>query len=171
MQLVKKAERTSASAFLEALIAAVPYKIHTVLTDNGIQFAFPPRYANGPTARYTIHMFDMRCRENGIEHRLTKIKHPWTNGQVERMDRTIADFISAYNYARRLKILKGLAPYEYICKCWTSQPQRFNLNPLQQMPGLNTYFPVRERFLRHFPARRRRQAESPTNRRMQPEQS
>ncbi|WP_245287078.1 integrase core domain-containing protein, partial [Bradyrhizobium sp. Tv2a-2] len=96
--------------------------------------------------------------ENGIEHRLTKIKHPWTNGQVERMNRTIkeatvqryhydrhdqlqahlADFINAYNYARRLKTLKGLTPYEYICKCWTSQPERFKLNPLQQMPGLNT---------------------------------
>jgi hypothetical protein len=63
-------------------ISAVPYKIHTVLTDNGIQFTFPPRYADGPTARYVTHMFDMRCRENGIEHRLTKIKHPWTNGQA-----------------------------------------------------------------------------------------
>jgi transposase-like protein len=83
VQLVKKTGRTSASAFLEALIAAVPYQIHTVLTDNGIQFTFPPRYADGPTARYMTHMFDMRCRENGIEHRLTKIKHPWTNGQVE----------------------------------------------------------------------------------------
>lgn len=30
-------------------------------------------------------MFDMRCRENGIEHRLTKIMHSWTNGQAERM--------------------------------------------------------------------------------------
>ena len=68
--------------FPRSLIAAVPYKIHTVLTDNGVQFTFPPRYADGPTARYTTHMFDMRCRENGIEHRLTKIKHPWTNGQV-----------------------------------------------------------------------------------------
>jgi hypothetical protein len=38
------------------LIAAVPYKIHTVLTDNGIQFTFPPRYAGGPTARYATHM-------------------------------------------------------------------------------------------------------------------
>src|SRR4029077_13623197 len=37
-QLVRKTGRTSAAAFLEALIAAVPYKIHTVLTDNGIQF-------------------------------------------------------------------------------------------------------------------------------------
>src|SRR4030088_1522266 len=76
VQLVKKTGRTSASAFLEALIAAVPYKIHTVLPDNGIQFTFPPRYADGPTARYVTHMFNMRCRQNGISHRLTKIKHP-----------------------------------------------------------------------------------------------
>jgi transposase InsO family protein len=158
VQLVKKTGSTSASAFLMALLKAVPYKIHTVLTDNGIQFTFPPRYADGPTARYMTHMFDMRCRENGIEHRLTKIKHPWTNGQVERMNRTIkeatvkryhydehrqlqshlADFINAHNYARRLKTLKGLTPYEYICKIWTNDPNRFRLDPIHQMPGLNT---------------------------------
>src|ERR1700729_4454969 len=79
------------------------------------------------------------------------------NGQVERMNRTIKDatvkrhhydshdqlrthlrdFVSAYNFARRLKTLKGLTPYEFVCKAWTSQPQRFKLNPLQQMQGLN----------------------------------
>jgi transposase InsO family protein len=157
-QLVEKANRVTASAFLVALIAAVPYKIHTVLTDNGIQFRLPPRYADGPTARYVMHMFDMRCRENGIEHRFTKINHPWTIGQVERMNRTIkdatvkryhydshaqlrrhlGDFISAYNFGRRLKTLKGLTPYEYICKIWTAEPKRFRLNPLHKMPGLNT---------------------------------
>jgi len=158
VQLVTKTDRNSASAFLMDLIEAVPYKIHTVLTDNGIQFTFPPRYADGPTARYMTHMFDMRCQENGIEHRLTKIKHPWTNGQVERMNRTIkeatvkryhydshsqfkrhlGDFITAYNFARRLKTLKGLTPFEFICKCWTKEPERFRLNPIHQMPGLNT---------------------------------
>jgi transposase-like protein len=76
VQLTSKANRVTASAFLAALIAAVPYKIHTVLTDNGIQFTFPPRYADGPTATWMTHMFDMRCNENQIEHRLTKIKHP-----------------------------------------------------------------------------------------------
>src|SRR3954453_5095208 len=137
---------------------AVPYKIHTVLTDNGIQFRLPPRQANAPNARYMSHMFALRCREHGIEHRFTKINHPWTNGQVERMNRTIkdatvkryhyddhdqlrrhlADFVAAYNFARRLKTLKGLTPYEFVSKCWTSEPDRFKLNPLHQMPGLNT---------------------------------
>lgn len=158
VQLLDKANRKTASAFLEALVEAVPYKINIVLTDNGIQFTFPPRYKDGPTATYMTHMFDMRCRENGIEHRLTKVRHPWTNGQVERMNRTIkdatvkryhyeahgqlrthlGDFINAYNYARRLKTLGGLTPYEYICKIWTTEPERFNLNPIHQMPGLNT---------------------------------
>ena len=170
-RLVEKANRVTASDFLVALIEAVPYKIHTVLTDNGIQFRFPPRYANGPTARFITHMFDKRCRENGIEHRFTKINHPlsamlriacrgsaWTNGQVERMNRIIkdatvkrfhyddhdqlrqqlGDFMAAYNFGRRLKTLNGLTPYEFICKSWTSDPNRFKLNPIHQMPGLNT---------------------------------
>ena len=50
----------------------------------------------------------------------------------------LADFLSAYNFGRRLKTLKGLTPYEYICKCWTSEPERFTPNPLHQMPGLNS---------------------------------
>lgn len=136
----------------------MPYKVHTVLTDNGIQFSDLPSRRHGPTARLRMHMFDRICEANGIEHRTTKPNHPWTNGQVERMNRTIKDatvkryhyarhdqlrqhlqdFIDAYNFARRLKTLKGLTPYEYICKCWTSQPDRFIINPIHQMPGLNT---------------------------------
>ena len=56
----------------------------------------------------------------------------------DQLEAHLADFISAYNYARRLKTLKGLTPYEYICKCWTSRPEQFKLNPLQKMPGLNS---------------------------------
>lgn len=37
----------------------------------------------------------------------------------------------------KLRTLKGFTPYEYICKSWTSQPERSKLNPLQKMPGLN----------------------------------
>ena len=82
--------------------------------------------------------------------------HPWTNGQVERMNRTIkeatvkrfhyddhaqlkrhlADFIDAFNFGRRLKTPKGLTPYEFICKQWTLEQGRFIINPVHQMPGL-----------------------------------
>src|SRR3954470_17932915 len=115
------------------------------------------RDKQAPNAPYMTHIFALRCREHGIEHRFTKINHPWTNGQVERMNRTIkeatvkryhyddhdqlrrhlADFVAAYNFARRLKTLKGLTPFEFVSKCWTSEPDRFKLNPLHQMPGLN----------------------------------
>lgn len=158
VRLEEKANRKTASAFLEALIEACPYKIHTVLTDNGIQFTFPPRYADGPTARYMKHMFDMRCRENGIEHRLTQVGHPWTNGQVERMNRTLKEatvrryhyashdqlrehldtFVNAYNFAKRLKTLRGLTVFEYVNKCWTDEPNRFIKNPAHHFPGLNS---------------------------------
>ena len=158
VQLVERANTKTASAFLNALVEIVPYTIHTVLTDNGIQFADLPKNRSGPTAMLRGHPFDRTCRSHGIEHRLTKPNHPWTNGQVERMNRTIkeatvkryhydnhdqlrghlADFINAYNFARRLKALKGLTPYEYICKVWKSEPKRFRLNPIHQMPGLNT---------------------------------
>src|ERR687894_2063719 len=40
-QLHEKATRRVAGDFLRALIAAVPYKIHTVLTDNGTHFTDP----------------------------------------------------------------------------------------------------------------------------------
>jgi transposase InsO family protein len=155
-QLVDKANRKTAWEFLETVLEAVPYKVHTILTDNGIQFCEQPRNRN--TAYSRPMRFDMICAANGIEHRLTKPNHPWTNGQVERMNRTIkeatvkryyydshdqlrthlSDFLDAYNYARRLKTLSGLTPYEYICKIWTSEPDRFILNPIHQMPGLNT---------------------------------
>jgi transposase InsO family protein len=153
-----RATRVTASAFLVALVAAVPYRIHTVLTDNGIQFADLPRNRDGWTARFRVHRFDQICREHNIEHRLTKPNHPWTNGQVERMNRTIKDatvkryhydshdqlrqhlqlFIDAYNHGRRLKTLRGLTPYEYVARIWTEDPGRFKSDPYRLTPGPNT---------------------------------
>ncbi len=166
VELHEKVARRTAADFLRHLIAAVPYKIHTVLTDNGTHFTTPGNTSSAaPDIKAAIeagelfwaHAFEYACAQCNIDHRLTKPKHPWTNGQAERMNRTIKDatvkryfyethddlrthlndFVSAYNFARRLKTLKGLTPYEFICKAWTKEPRRFILNPLHQMPGLN----------------------------------
>ena len=85
------ANKMNGAAFLREVVVAFPYAIHTVLTDNGMAFADLPKYRDGPTARWMGHIFDRVCRENGIEHRLTKPYHPWTNGQAERMNRTVKD--------------------------------------------------------------------------------
>jgi transposase InsO family protein len=166
VELHEKVTTRVAGDFLRALIRAVPYRVHTVLTDHGIHFTTPSNTASAaPLIRRALkrgetvwaHAFEYACAQNNVDHRLTKPKHPWTNGQVERMNRTLkeatvrryhyeshdqlrqhlADFISAYNFARRLKTLKGLTPYEFICKAWVKERRRFRIDPIHQMPGLN----------------------------------
>ena len=153
VRLEKMAGKMEAAQFLRDLLQAPPYRIHTVLTDNGIQFT-----TRALDSHAFAHIFDRVCSENGIEHRLTKVRHPWTNGQVEPTEshdqgsqrqtlslrrprpasRHLADFIDVYNHARRLKALSGLTPYEFVCKRWISEPDRFAFDPIHQMPGLNT---------------------------------
>ena len=53
----------------------------------------------------------------------------------DQLRKYLASLVAAYNFARRLKTLKGLTPYEFICKAWAAQPERFPSNPLHQMPG------------------------------------
>jgi IS30 family transposase len=151
VELHEQMTRPVAAEFLRHLIAAVPYQIHTILTDNGIQFA------NRSTDRHAFPLlFDRICTQHRIEHRLTKPNHPWTNGQVERMNRTLkeatvyryyyvshqqlrehlATFLMAYNFARRLKTLKGLTPYEYILQQWQQHPEHFKFDPSHLTLGL-----------------------------------
>jgi transposase InsO family protein len=166
VELHEKATTAIAADFLRNLLKAVPYKVHTVLTDNGIHFTTPGSPGSAVSEiklalergeLFRAHAFELACARADIDHRLTKPKHPWTNGQVERMNRTIKeatvkryyyethdqlrghlnDFVAAYNVARRLKTLNGLTPFEYICKVWTKEPGRFNVNPTHQSLGLN----------------------------------
>ncbi len=139
VELHENCKTATSRVFLLRLIKAVPDKIQTVLTDNGIRFTIPggggsavplikDAIANGE--HFWAHAFEYACARNDIDHRTTKPKHPRTNGQVERMNRTIKDatvkrfyyetnkqlrehlanFVAAYNFAKRLKTLNGLTP-------------------------------------------------------------
>ncbi len=80
VRLQASATVEAATAFVPEPIDSLPYRIHTVLTDNGIQFGDLPSRRNGLTARLRMHVFNRVCAANGIEHRTTQPDHPWTNG-------------------------------------------------------------------------------------------
>jgi transposase-like protein len=142
--------------FLKVVIKKFPFKIHTILTDNGAQFTYE-LLAEHLKPKYK-HPFDAICEQNNIEHRLTKFKHPWTNGQVERFNRTlkeattnkyhydtveqlkkhIEDYLLAYNYAKKLRSLKYMTPYEKICSEYKINPDLFINNPYLDLKELNT---------------------------------
>jgi len=102
------------------------------------------------------HSLTRACREHDVEHRLTQINYPWTKRQVERMNLYLREatvksfhydnheqlkthlqtFIDAYNFARRIKTLKGLTPHEFICKTYQNHPQLFKSHSYQKYAGL-----------------------------------
>lgn len=141
----------TAVKFLREMQRSFPNFINKILTDNGLQFTRHKGDKKG-------HVFTKTCAALGIEHRLTKPYHPWTNGQVERMNRTLKEatvkkfyyqnhsllqkhlqvFVDAYNYARPLKALQGLSPYEKICLYLQSEEGKSSINTSYEFTKPNT---------------------------------
>jgi transposase InsO family protein len=150
--------KLNGAAFLRQVVAAFPYRIHTVLTDNGMAFAdLPKNRGRHPEieAIFGGHIFDRVCEEHGITHKLTKPYHPWTNGQAERMNRTVKEatikafhypdlealkahvlaFVQAYNFAKHLKALRWRTPSQAILDAWAKDPSIFRIDPRHLIPG------------------------------------
>ncbi len=153
--------KANGATFLRGVVEAFPYRIHTVLTDNGMAFAdLPKNRGRHPEieAIFGGHVFDRVCDRNGIRHRLTRPYHPWTNGQAERMNRTVKEatikvfhypdlealkahvlaFVRAYNFAKHLKALRWRTPFQAICDAWQADPSAFKVNPHHLIPGPHT---------------------------------
>ena len=79
VEFYEKAGKMNAAAFLRHAIEAFPYKIHTVLTDNGIAFADLPKNRGGPTAYWSgSHAVGRICR--GEQH------HPQADETLPSLD-------------------------------------------------------------------------------------
>lgn len=151
--------------FLKHTIQEFPFKIVKILTDNGSQFTYMllsehlrPRDKDNPD-KYKIHPFDKVCIDNNIEHRLTKFRHPWTNGQVEIMNKVIKShttkkyyyktveefkrhlmsFILFYNHQKKLKSLKYQSPFSFLLDKFDKMPLLFKDEPIHKLVGLNNY--------------------------------
>ena len=76
------------TAFLENALAQYPFKVEKLLTDNGIEFSYNP-LPDGKKPKAKEHPFVALCKAKQIEHRTTLVKHPWTNGMVEAMNKKV----------------------------------------------------------------------------------
>lgn len=115
----------TATAFLEHVVATLPYPIEAVLTDNAFVF----------TMRHALHherltRFQQACAALGIRHHLLRPYAPQSNGKVERFFRTVDDeclhvrplftftarsravdnFVWFYNHERPHLSLGGMTP-------------------------------------------------------------
>ena len=159
VEFYDSAGKAEGAAFLRSVTDVFPYKIYTVLTDNGMAFAGLPKNRNGSTRRdLGPHVFDRVCAEKGIEHRLTKPYHsvdqrPGRTDEPSGQDATVKvyhyddlqslkahalTFVTAYNFAKHLKALRWRTPYQAICEPWTDKPSAFKINPHHLVPGPHT---------------------------------
>jgi transposase InsO family protein len=133
----------SATDFLKKVESACPFKIKTILTDNGTQFT--DRFTSKNKEPSGNHSFDKTCVEAAIDHRLIPPRHPQTNGMVERFNGRITEIVSqtrfsslaalcdtlrnyvrVYNHSIPQRALKHQTPVQAL-KLWqTSNPELFN---------------------------------------------
>jgi transposase InsO family protein len=110
-----KNHKTAAAAksFLQALSRAAPFKIRTILTDNGKEFA---NRLFGQRAKYAsdAHEVDELYAVLGIEHRLTKQKSPQTNGMVERFNGRIEKILRSHHYHSAADLEAALHRYVWL---------------------------------------------------------
>lgn len=150
-KIYKNKSKESSCDFLKYVLERIPYKVFIVLTDNGTEYT---DIARNKAQEIKAHPFDRLCQKHKIEHRLTKVKHPWTNGQVERMNRTIKDatikryhyetleqiqehlqsYLLAYNVAKKLKVLNGKSPIDFLIDKLKLFHYNFKHKPFQYFP-------------------------------------
>jgi len=160
-ELYENKTMESSLSFLDTVFQFFPYHIHRILTDNGLQFTYRalpenkrPRTQDGIIKR---HPFTQRCLNKGIKHKLTQFFSPQTNGQVERMNKTLKDatikmfqydtveqfqvnlhdFLNYYNCSKKLKAIGRKSPFTFLKEKYKLYPKLFTKNPDHYCVGLD----------------------------------
>lgn len=148
LRVYSRKNKEAAADFLVQALGFYPFRIHTILTDNGREFTNIRQNSFGRTGKNPVP-FELICELAGIDYRKTKYKHPWTNGMAERMVRTVKDhttklekyelpeeaaisvmqFQDVYNFKSRLKALDFKTPYQKTMEWFLKEPRLFIKNP------------------------------------------
>lgn len=132
VRLMRDKTAQSARTFLKSLEAASPFRIRTVLTDNGKEFT-DRLFADRSRAPSGDHEFDQLCTALGIEHRLTRVRRPQTNGMVERFNGRIADILRTHRFDSRADLESTLKRYVWLYNHHLPQKALEHRTPIQAM--------------------------------------
>ena len=132
LEILPDKSARSAKGFLQRLIKKAPFNISKVLTDNGKEFT--DRFsANGKRKPTGQHVFDQLCHAEGIEHRLTKPKHPQTNGMVERFNGRISEILATTHFDASKDLQETLYQYQKIYNHHIPQKNLGHITPIQAL--------------------------------------
>ena len=163
-----KSNKTAAAdrSFLNAVAKAAPFKIKTLLTDNGKEFT-DRLFGKHVKDASGEHEFDTLCHARGIEHRLTKPRTPKTNGTVERfngrleqvlrshhfnsaedLEKTLYRYVWLYNEHLPQKALNHQTPVQALKRWQKSHPDLFS-KTVRNHPGSDSRQKYRDCTTRH----------------------
>jgi len=148
LRVYPRKNKEAAADFLIQALGFYPFRIHTILTDNGKEFTNIGQRGFGRIGKNPVP-FELICELAGIDYRKTKFKHPWTNGMAERMVRTVKEhttkleryesneeaaisimqFQDTHNFKSRLKVLEYKSPYQVTMEWFLKEPDLFIKNP------------------------------------------
>ena len=132
LELKSNKTARSAESFLKAAIKAAPFKIKTILTDNGKEFT--DRFiATGERQPTGNHAFDQVCETHAIDHRLIKPGYPQTNGMVERFNGRISEVLATTRFKGKEELEQTLKRYAWLYNSQIPQKALNHQAPIQML--------------------------------------
>lgn len=121
----------SAEAFLKRVREKAPFVVRIVLTDN--DKAFTDRLQAKGRQPSGDHDFDRVCTKAGIDHRLTPVRRPQTNGMVERFNGRISDVLATHRFDSREALEQTIKRYVYLYNHHIPQKALGHQAPIQAL--------------------------------------
>lgn len=140
----------AACDFLQLCLAYFPFRIYTVLTDNGGQYTLKATAA-ALYSKGRRRPFEELCTGYGIRHKTTRPYTPKTNGLVERVngliqeattkrvryetpaqrDQALVTWLVHYMFIRKHRRipLGRMTPFEAACRWYATNPELFTKRP------------------------------------------
>lgn len=131
----------------------MPYRIHTILTDNGVLFSDwgkPRRHRRSPSSTGSVANIASSTGSpspTAMDQRSGRAHSPHARrGHLEsllpetyrQLRSHVADYLAAYNFAKRLKALRWKMPYETTRMLYESKSVFFRYSSDHLILGPNT---------------------------------